>query len=504
MDSKQIKEKINEIEVPIEEVRQALKLGIEQADSKRRKLLFGKKVAIGGSILIVACLLLLFTLPIKTLNSLAKVPIVHSIIEFRSEKGSVIKEEGDPTPVGVYVTDQGIKLTIDTIYRDGGQIDISYSYEGAPDLLTIDEIDNYAASKSIQLADSNLTVNLPREQVKIEYKNVLRNEKNVYFGKIIINYLDPADELKETLPLIATEINGVKGKWALKVPLKEVKTTLFEVDKLIHLNDEVQMKIDKIVQGKTTTTIQYSVVKPKEDDIAEIKMGIIEPGQSLQVFEGNPSHLYSDFYPSQLIKKVNLNNKEERSIYQLNLTNPPNENSVNAAVYIDYKGENLSHEFSESLPIFFQGPKGTLDFELYHYEVMDGKLLVDIKTKEEKKETVDIISTIDKWMPKIYSSKKASEFSKNDRTLNVRQYEDESKELLANLKEFELHHTVVEQLDENDHTVRIIFDLARAIHPVTHESVTIHEITNDNLFSVYLQKSSYTHDQVIEIPIAQP
>lgn len=92
-------------------------------------------------------------------------------------------------------------------------------------------------------------------------------------------------------------------------------------------------------------------------------------------------------------------------------------------------------------------------------------------------------------MPKIYSSKKASEFSKNDRTLNVRQYEEESKELLANLKEFELHHTVVEQLDENDHAVRIIFDLAGAIHPVTHEPVTIHEITNDNLFSVYFQKA---------------
>lgn len=268
MEKEWFEKEIDKIEVPQEEVFQAISNGREkgrlQAKQNRKKKLWklgGAASTIAASLLLIAGLLFA---PINVV--LANVPLLGGIYDsVGTTIGIGLYKEDAITKRNQVATNNGVDVTITSAYYDGNVIGLTFKAEG--DQLSIEHMDEGkrpVGGISYHLFDG-------KDQNQWESgSSGLKEVNGTLVGSIEFYRHDASLSDDFTLPLTFTHIADVNGEWAFNLPLKRTHAKTMAVNESSStMNGDYDVTITSLTKGKATTMLEYTyTVQSKNDSIS--------------------------------------------------------------------------------------------------------------------------------------------------------------------------------------------------------------------------------------------
>jgi hypothetical protein len=257
MDKNTFSNKINEVDVPKEEVLKSIKLGVgraveEQPLKKRKPITKALAMAtIAAGILVSSS----FIVP-SISRVLADAPLIggwyagfNDVVGRSLEKQNLVKE------LHQTYTSNGVDVALTSAYYDGYLIGITFDVKG-----NLKDQDGYYYAL-YELFNGDPKADETKELTTLE------KTKDGYTGHIRIVY--PYKDLpkNETIPVSFEEIGKKKGNWQFDVPVQQnpVEEYVFENKESTNREGDVVFKVESVMTGKASTAIIYSVTYPKGD-----------------------------------------------------------------------------------------------------------------------------------------------------------------------------------------------------------------------------------------------
>jgi Domain of unknown function (DUF4179) len=311
MDKNTFSNKVNEIEVPKEDVLQAIKLGVNravhEASHDKRKPIFNAWV----SATVAAGILVASTLIVPSFSKvLAEAPVIGEwYAGFNDVVGRTLEEQKLVTELNQTFSSNGIDVALKSAYYDGYLIGISFNVKGE-----IKDRDGYYYAL-YELFNGDPHADETKELTTLE------KTKDGYTGHIRIVY--PYKDLprSNTIPVSFERIGETKGNWEFDVPVQQnpVEKHFFENMESTNPEGNVIFNVDSIIYGKASTAIIYSVTYPIGELDSSIRMlnvqstdesfkidGFSSDGKIDKITEGNRTTVVRRIVFSQLLKNTTL------------------------------------------------------------------------------------------------------------------------------------------------------------------------------------------------------
>lgn len=309
MDKETFFNKVNEIEVPKEEVLQSIKIGVNKAvqesTPKKKKPIKKAIFSVAAAVGILISSSLIFPSFSKVL---AEAPVIGEwYAGFNDVVGRSLEEQNLVKDLHQTYSSNGIDVTLTSAYYDGYYIGITFDVEGK---LKKEHGYYYAL---YELFDGDPLADETKELTTLE-----KTEEG-YKGHIQIVY--PYKDLPkaDTIPISFEEIGKKKGNWQFDVPVTQNPTEIVTFDNKVTTNPEgnVEFKVDSVISGKASTAIVYRVTYPKGELDASFTMlevnGDIElpvegrsDGKIDEFVEGDQTTIVRRLVFPQLIKNATL------------------------------------------------------------------------------------------------------------------------------------------------------------------------------------------------------
>ncbi|WP_223701571.1 DUF4179 domain-containing protein [Sutcliffiella deserti] len=269
MDKDTFTNKINEVEVPKEEVLQSIKLGVSRAAEKTtyKKKKPIKKFFVSATV--AAGMLLSSTFIVPSFSeAMADAPLIGGWYSgFNDAVGRNLEEQNLITELNQSYSSNGVDVTLTNAYYDGYLIGIMFYVKGN---LTDRDGHYYAL---YELFNGDPLADETKELTTLEKTD------DGYTGHIQIVY--PYKELpkSDTIPVSFEEIGNKKGTWQFNVPVQQipVEKHVFENKQSTNPEGNVIFKVDSILYGKASTAITYSLTYPKGTLDSSFQMLNVEP-----------------------------------------------------------------------------------------------------------------------------------------------------------------------------------------------------------------------------------
>ncbi|WP_339263071.1 DUF4179 domain-containing protein [Solibacillus sp. FSL W7-1472] len=246
---------LHEIEVPTDEVFQAIQLGIEQAQqleikAKRTKLT--KRMTYFTSV--AAALFLasgfIFT-PVS--NVLAQVPLIGGIYEkYQMSIGEQIAHEQLLTEMSLIANDHDIQVEVTSIFYDTAYVGITFKATGAvKDTIGGDKAPE--AGFTYEMFDGKDTSTWGGAL------GSLTKTENGYTGALILDV--PANVTEEVIsfPITFTHMAGVRGEWSFDLAVEKLPFKQQIINQQVtSKNRELSITFDEIQIGQTNARISYT------------------------------------------------------------------------------------------------------------------------------------------------------------------------------------------------------------------------------------------------------
>ncbi|MGM0751534.1 MAG: DUF4179 domain-containing protein [Bacillota bacterium] len=264
MDRKWFEKEMNTIEVPKEEVFEAISSGIQ----KGRKQKVRKKTAkISASFTTAAASMVLVSgflfAPVN--NALAKLPVLGGIYEkVGSDIGKELYFSDKVTEVNQAATSNGVDVTITSTYYDGNVIGVTFKAKG--DELSIEHMDK--GNRPVSGYSYHLFDGKDQNQWG-SGSSGLKKDGDEFIGSIEF-YRDGKEPPENfTLPLTFTHMADVNGTWTFDVPVKRIPSETIQTDARTESPDgEFELLVTSITKGKATTTLEYTYsVESRKDTL---------------------------------------------------------------------------------------------------------------------------------------------------------------------------------------------------------------------------------------------
>ncbi|RJO96901.1 DUF4179 domain-containing protein [Exiguobacterium sp. RIT452] len=260
----------NQIPVPQaalqERIRQGMEQGKREQQIKRPKRLRRLVVSTG----LAASLLITSTFVIPSFaTAMAKVPLLGQMYRPFLEQentGTAISQKQLATKIDQVASDNGIDIQVIDAYYDGVTIGMNLTATGVPDVKAEARSGLYELFKGDKRFEGTETMEL------VQFKQV----KGVWQGRI--EYMFGETKLKDTIqiPVVLTDVFGVKGNWSFNVPVKRlpaveqvygttVKNSIYQTE----------VTLDKLIQGKGSTSFDYTTRSP-EKEWARVEMTLLD------------------------------------------------------------------------------------------------------------------------------------------------------------------------------------------------------------------------------------
>ncbi len=237
-----------------ERIRQGMEQGKQEQQIKRPKRLRRLVVSTG----LAASLLITSTFVIPSFaTAMAKVPLLGQIYRPFAEQentGTAIGQKQLATKINQVASDQGIDIQVIDAYYDGATIGMNLIATGVPDVKPEIRSGLYELFKGDKRFAGTETMEL------VYFKKV----NGVWQGRI--EYMLGENKLRDKIrvPIVLTEMFGVKGNWTFEIPIKRLETSEHIYETVADNPDyETSITLDKLIQGKGSTSFEYTTRSPK-------------------------------------------------------------------------------------------------------------------------------------------------------------------------------------------------------------------------------------------------
>ena len=275
MDKETFFNKINEVEVPKEEVLQSIKIGVsravQEASPKKRKPITKTWV----SAAVAAGILVSSSLIVPSFSRvLADAPVIGGWYSgFNDAVGRNLEEQNLVKNLNQTYSSNGVDVALTSAYYDGYFIGITFDVKGE-----IKEQDGYYLAL-YELFNGDPLADETKELTTLE------KTKEGYTGHIRIVY--PYKDLpkNDTIPVSFEEIGKKKGNWQFDVPVQQnpVEEFIFDSKESTNPEGNVVFKVDSVISGKATTAIIYSVTYPKGELDSSFRMLNVDSNMKLPI-----------------------------------------------------------------------------------------------------------------------------------------------------------------------------------------------------------------------------
>ncbi|MGN7477070.1 DUF4179 domain-containing protein [Solibacillus silvestris] len=246
---------LHEIEVPKDEVFQAIQLGIEQAQQleiKAKRTKVTKRMTYITSVAAVLFLAsgFIFT-PVS--NVLAQVPLIGGIYEkYQMSIGEQIAHEQLLTEMSLIAKDQDIQVEVTSIFYDTAYVGITFKATGAV-------TDTIGGNKA---PEAGFTYEMFAGKDTSTWGGSLgsltKNE-NGYTGALILDVPANVTEDVISFPITFTHMAGVRGEWAFDLAVEKLPFKHQVINQQVtSKNRELSITVDEIQIGQTNARISYT------------------------------------------------------------------------------------------------------------------------------------------------------------------------------------------------------------------------------------------------------
>ncbi|MGM0852883.1 MAG: DUF4179 domain-containing protein [Bacillota bacterium] len=262
MDRKWFEGEMDHIEVPKDEVFQAISTGIEKG---RKQKVRKKTVKVSAAFTTAAASMVLISgflfAPVN--NALAKLPVLGGIYEkVGSEVGKELYSSDKVTEVNQAATSNDVDVTITSTYYDGNIIGVTFKAKG--DNLSIEHMDE--GNRPVSGYSYHLFDGKDQNQWG-SGSSGLKKDGDEFVGSIEF-YRDGKEPLEDfTLPLTFTHMADVNGTWSFDVPVKRIPSETIETTARTESPDgKFELQMTSVKKGKATTTLEYTYTVESEKD----------------------------------------------------------------------------------------------------------------------------------------------------------------------------------------------------------------------------------------------
>ena len=241
-------EKIKQtIEVPEEDVRQAIRKGILMG--KNHETYFkSPMIRPKGIILAMASVGIILSLAIAPVSqAFASIPFIGSLYsQFNDLVGRSLEEQGLVTKINEVSEDQGIQIAITEAYYDGGVIGVAFEMNG---LFDFDD-NNRSAFYQIFNGDPNIA----------ETKELIYLSETATGLSGVISIASNVDQLEdiESVPLEFLSVGKKEGTWKFNVPIQNLPYVETDLQITRELSEEnIVLSFESYIVGEASVAFDY-------------------------------------------------------------------------------------------------------------------------------------------------------------------------------------------------------------------------------------------------------
>lgn len=360
MDNKKIKIAIDQIEVPKEDVLNAIDKGIKRGkQTKIKPISPNRKIMIAC---VATASIFGITLSSGFVNPnmnqvLASAPLIGGIYEeFGDKLGFKLAENNLVTELDQEINQNGVIVKLRGVYFDGNIVSVIGHVSGNIGKGEVSFDVNFENNKD----DNDPWLNGKSTSIKKSVDGYDFQWKLEYPYKVIREDF--------TLPISIHKINGIKGNWNFNVPVtQEINKTLTINHSESYRNGEFQIKINEINLAKASATMVFETVAKYKDDQIDFYKAYDDNGNELFNFENN-TRLYSskveDGYHLILRKMMNSIPKNTQTItfYPfVTISDPPVQQLLNTSSFtLESKRTNLGIKVNS---VTEEGNKLIIDYQ---------------------------------------------------------------------------------------------------------------------------------------------
>ncbi|MGG0655843.1 DUF4179 domain-containing protein [Rummeliibacillus pycnus] len=338
MDNKEIKFVIDQIEVPKEEVLNAIDRGINQSNQMDIKRYSHKKKIMISSI--VAASIFGITLFSGFINPnmnrvLAEAPFIGGIYEeFGDKMGLNLAKQNLITELDQSITKNGVTVKLNDAYFDGDVVSITGHVNG--------NLDDGKNEKGEVSFDVNFENNKGDNDPWLNNKSTeIKKTVNGYDFQWKLAY--PYKTIKEyfTLPISIHYINGIKGDWNFNIPITQHKNKTLTINHSeSYQKERIQININEIKMAKASSTLEFETISNYKNDQIDIEKATDEKGNVIFYYSNNTRLSQSkeeDGYHLTLRKTIKKIDSDLQSItfYPfMSISDPPVQHLLNTPSFL--------------------------------------------------------------------------------------------------------------------------------------------------------------------------
>ncbi|WRP07645.1 DUF4179 domain-containing protein [Rossellomorea aquimaris] len=389
MDKKWFVEEMDNIEVPKEEVFEAISTGIiEGRKQKVRK----KTAKISAAFTTAAASMVLVSgflfAPVN--NALAKLPVLGGIYEkVGSQVGKELYFSDKVTEVNQAATSRGVDVTITSTYYDGNVIGVTFKAKG--DDLSIEHMDE--GNRPVSGYSYHLFDGKDQNQWG-SGSSGLKKDGDEFIGSIEF-YRDGKEPPENfTLPLTFTHMADVNGTWTFDVPVKRIPSENIQTDvRTESPHGEFELQVTSVTKGKATTTLEYTYSVEAEKDTL-----------NLIVFDDLGNRLSKSSAETLNIKEID--GDYQKTVREL-FTNKLSDNAQSLKVQADMErvDEDGIISLKDSTPFQVKSPRFGYQVTVQDIQNVKGKVILDFSLDaiKEKQFKYDILENFAQFVQVIPS-----------------------------------------------------------------------------------------------------
>ncbi|MGM8216428.1 DUF4179 domain-containing protein [Bacillaceae bacterium W0354] len=245
--------KTDNIEVPEEELFSVIDTAIKKG-KKSKKHKKKSKMTVSMASMTVALILISGFVFAPMTKVLAGVPYIGSIYEsLHMDMGKELEDKKLVTELNQTISDNGIDITITSVYYDGIYIGITFKAEGEG---LNNNLDNdysfyHYIDNGVKIGWSGSNGDL----IKVD---------NYYESAIQVQYPDEQLPKEFTIPITFENMGGVEGDWQFDIPVSQLPMIAVHVENSTTKDENYYFTLDSIVIGESNMRLDYITTIPTE------------------------------------------------------------------------------------------------------------------------------------------------------------------------------------------------------------------------------------------------
>ncbi|MBS4202473.1 DUF4179 domain-containing protein [Bacillus sp. FJAT-49732] len=189
---------------------------------------------------------------------LASVPVIGSIYEsLHFKMGKNLEAKNLVTEVDQTVSDNGVNVTITSVYYDGVYIGITFKANGEG-LKSFDSKDLYMDYDFYLYETDGMKYNWTGSG------ELLQKVDGYYVSAIEVQYPDKQLPKDFTFPITFTNMGGVDGTWQFDIPVTHLPLNTFTIENNTSQDEKYSFTLESVVLGETNIRLDYTTSIPMD------------------------------------------------------------------------------------------------------------------------------------------------------------------------------------------------------------------------------------------------